>query len=216
MSRRAPLLVGAIAIVLSVAVFLGLVFPKMRQVNETQEELKAAQDQELSLQAELARLRDIRDRAPRIRRQLARFRRQVPEVADLPGLINEMQDIATESGVDFFSIAPANPEVTAGGAASQIPTTINVIGGFFQVDEFLFRLETLRRAAKVVTINIAAGPDQLPQISVTLSVEFYTTDTAAGPGAPPEGFEVPAPEQVPPPEEDETTPPEDEILPEGA
>jgi hypothetical protein len=60
-----------------------------------------------------------------------------------------------------------------------------VIGGFFPVDEFLFRLETLQRASKVPTITVSEGPDGLPQIQIQLEVRFFTTDAAAGPGAVP-------------------------------
>ncbi|MGH2709592.1 MAG: hypothetical protein ACRDH9_00095, partial [Actinomycetota bacterium] len=51
-------------------------------------------------------------------------------------------------------------------------------------DEFLFRLETLPRSSKVVTITVAEGTQGLPQIDVQLDVRFYTTDLEAGPGAP--------------------------------
>jgi hypothetical protein len=104
-------------------------------------------------------------------------------VADLPGLINQLQTAADISRVDFFAISPQPPAVTPDGRASQIPTTIQVIGGFFPVDEFLFRLETLPRAAKVNNISVTAGPAGLPQLDVSLETSFYTTDLQAGPGA---------------------------------
>ena len=125
-------------------------------------------------------------------------------MADLPGIINQIQTAADRSGVDFFSISPGDPVPAGGVTAAEIPVTIQVNGGFFQVDEFLFRLETLRRAAKVMSLTVSEGPDGFPQLSVTMNVLFYTTDVDAGPGAPVPAVS-PSPEASPTPGDDDTT-----------
>jgi hypothetical protein len=113
--------------------------------------------------------------------------------------------------VDFFSIAPGAPLVATGASATEIPAQIQIIGGFFAIDEFLFRLETMPRASKVVTITVAEGGAGLPEIDVALDVRFYTTDLEAGPGAPvplapgPEAVVSPSPEASPAPGETPTT-----------
>jgi Tfp pilus assembly protein PilO len=184
-NRRAPLIAGVIFVVLVlVAVFL-LVLPKIGDVGEAEDRLERVEQDEVALQTELSRLQEAAENAPQLRRELARFRRAVPPVADLPGLINLLQTAADTSGVDFFSIAPGAPVVAPQGGAAEIPASIQVIGGFFPVDEFLFRLETLQRASKVPTITVSEGPDGLPQIQIQLEVRFFTTDAAAGPGAVP-------------------------------
>jgi Tfp pilus assembly protein PilO len=177
-------------VVLVILAVAFLVLPKNSEVGEKRQDLQEAEEQEAVLQSELARLQALEEDLPRIRRQLAGFRRAVPAVADLPGLINQLQSAADVAGVDFFAITPAEPLPAVGGQATQIPARIQVIGGFFPVDELLFRLETLRRAAKVVSITITEGPDGAPQINVELEVRFFTTDLDAGPGAPVE-TEVP-------------------------
>jgi Tfp pilus assembly protein PilO len=183
-NRRAPLIAGLVFVVLAVAAVLLLVMPKMSDVGEAQDRLEGFEQDEVALQAELSRLQEAAENAPQLRRELAKFRRAVPPVADLPGLINLLQTAADTAGVDFFSIAPGTPVVASQGAA-EVPATIQVVGGFFPVDEFLFRLETLQRASKVPTVTVAEGPDGLPQINVQLEVRFYTTDVEAGPGAAP-------------------------------
>lgn len=184
MNRRAPLFIGIAFLLVAILAYFFLVSPKMGEVKEAEDALEEAQSEQTTLEAELARLQQAERDAPAIRRQLARIRQKLPPVADLPGLINLLQDAADTSGVDFFSVSPGDPEPDVTGRAAVIPAGIQVIGGFFPVDEFLFRLETLRRAAKVVTISTTEGPDGAPQLQITLAAEFYTTDTTAGPGAP--------------------------------
>ena len=65
-------------------------------------------------------------------------------------------------------------------------------GGYFAIDEFLFLLETLQRAAKVTTLAITPGTGgetttttSASTLQLQMTVEFYTTDTSAGPGSNP-------------------------------
>jgi Tfp pilus assembly protein PilO len=207
MNRRAPLIAAVIFLVLALLLFILLVFPTFGEISDTQDSLKQAENEEVLLQAELARLQAAQEDLPRLQRQLARFRRSIPPVADLPGLINQLQTAADVSGVDFFAISPGDPLPLAGGEVSEVPAQIQVIGTFFPVDEFLFRLETGHRASKVVNVAVAEGPDLLPQISVTLDVRFYTTDTDAGPGAAaPEPAARPSTSPSPSPTTSPTTP----------
>jgi Tfp pilus assembly protein PilO len=218
-NRRAPLIAGAVFAVLAVLVVVFLLMPKLGDVSDAQERLQEEEEQELVLEAELAQLREAAEEAEDVRRELAEFRRAVPPVADLPGLINQLQTAADISGVDFFAISPSVPVVTPDSRATQIPATIQVIGGFFPVDEFLFRLETLPRAAKVTSITVTEGPDQLPQLDVSVETSFYTTDLDAGPGAPPPaapGTETEAsPEASPGTEESPGVSPSPETSPEA-
>ncbi|MEX2458035.1 MAG: hypothetical protein WD770_03510, partial [Actinomycetota bacterium] len=166
MNRRAPLFTAiGMALLVIVVVFVAIL-PKMGEVGERREELERAQQDEAFLLGELNRLRAARAQLPEVRRRLAKFNQKVPASADLPGLIRLMQNAADASNLVFFSIAPGTPTPvggataplptappTDGGAvpppvvstvdASVIPAAVLVIGGFFEVDQFLFRLETL-------------------------------------------------------------------------
>ncbi|MDQ4005008.1 MAG: type 4a pilus biogenesis protein PilO [Actinomycetota bacterium] len=185
MNRRAPLIAAILVALLAILAVVFLVLPKMSDVDEAERRLDDAKAEELTLQAELSRLQEAEEDAGQLRRELARFRRAIPPVADLPGLINQLQTAADVAGVDFFAISPGIPAAAEAGQASEIPTQIQVIGGFFPVDAFLAELETIQRASKAVSITVAIGPDGAPQIDVQMDVRFYTTDLEAGPGAAP-------------------------------
>jgi Tfp pilus assembly protein PilO len=193
-NRRTPVIIGVVFLLVAVLAYFFLLSPKIGEVNEARQALETARQEQTVLEADLARLQQLERDAPQVRRQLARLRQQVPPVADLPGIINLLQNAADTSGVDFFSVSPGDPEPDATGMVAVIPAGIQIVGSFFPVDEFLFRLETLRRAAKVITLTVSEGAEGLPQIQANLAVEFYTTDTTAGPGAPlPEPSPTPSP-----------------------
>jgi Tfp pilus assembly protein PilO len=188
-SRRGPIIAGAVIAVVAVLAIFFLVLPKMNEVSKTQEDVAAAESQEAALRAQLASLKEAQANAPQVKAQIAKLSNEVPPTADLPALIRLLTAAADGSGVDFFTVAPGNPLLDPTGAFSTIPTAISVTGGYFALDQFLFRLESFPRAAKVTSVSIAPGSappgSTVNSLSMQLSVEFYTTDTSAGPGSVP-------------------------------
>ena len=197
MNKRAPIVAGVIAVLVALlAVFL-LVLPKMGDVNTAQTELQKAEDQEVNLAAQLNALQEAQAEAPETEQEIAAIDAQVPPTADLPSLFRLLQGAADRSAVDFFSFTPGTPVPNAAGSYSTIASQITVSGGYFAIDEFLFLLETLPRAAKVTTLAVtpsAAATGETTTSTSTLqlqvTVEFYTTDVSAGPGS------IPGPSEI--------------------
>ena len=192
MSRRGPIIAGAIIAVVAVLAVFFLVLPKMNEVTKARDELASAEAQETALRAQLASLKEAQANAPQVKAQIAKLSNEVPPTADLPALIRLLTAAADGSAVDFFTVAPGNPQLDPTGSFSSIPTSMSVTGGYFALDQFLFRLETLPRAAKVTNVSItpsggagAPGVTATNLLSMQLAVEFYTTDASAGPGSSP-------------------------------
>jgi Tfp pilus assembly protein PilO len=191
-NRRAPLFVAGGFALVAVLAFVLLVLPKMGQVGETQDELATAENEESSLQAQLQALQDAEAAAPETERQIAEIEDLVPPTADLPELFLLLQAAADGSAVDFFSFSPGTPLAAATGDHSVIQSQVTVTGGYFALDDFLFRLETLDRAAKVISISITPGAEGeggvtagTSALTMLMTVEFYTTDLSAGPASTP-------------------------------
>jgi Tfp pilus assembly protein PilO len=191
-SRRAPILVGIGFAILAAALFFLLVIPKSAEISKAEEDLAAAQQQESALRVQVAALQEAQAEAPQTKRDIQKVENMVPSTADLPALIRLLREAADRAAVDLFQFAPGTPVVNDTGQYSTISTTVNVTGSYFSLDDFLFRLESLPRAAKVT--NVAISPAGNTGASVTgsgsslnlqLTVEFYTSDLSAGPGSVP-------------------------------
>jgi Tfp pilus assembly protein PilO len=187
MNRRAPIIAAAIAVVVGLFLIFLLVLPKMREVGQTEDELQAAQDQEIALAAELRALQQAQEEAPETEQEIAAIDDAIPPTADLPALFRLLDSAASRAAVDFFSFTPGTPVVDPTSQYSTISSQVTVTGGYFAIDEFLFLLETLPRAAKVTTIAVTgtSGAEETTTSSLQLqmTVEFFTTDTSAGPGS---------------------------------
>lgn len=190
MNRRAPIIAGVISAVVALLAVVLLVLPKMGDVSTTEEELQSAEDQEVALAAQLAALQDAEAAAPKTEQEIGAIEEQVPPTANLPSLFRLLQGAADRSAVDFFSFSPGTPAPNAAGTYSSIASQVTVSGGYFAIDEFLFLLETLPRAAKVTTLAVtpsgaSTGGTTLStsNLQLQVTVEFYTTDVSAGPGS---------------------------------
>lgn len=190
MNRRAPIIAGVISAAVALLAVVLLVLPKMGDVSTTEEELQSAEDQEVALAAQLDALQDAEAAAPKTEQEIGAIEEQVPPTAELPSLFRLLQGAADRSAVDFFSFSPGTPAPNAGGTYSSIASQVTVSGGYFAIDEFLFLLETLPRAAKVTTLAVtpsgaSTGGTTLStsNLQLQVTVEFYTTDVSAGPGS---------------------------------
>ena len=184
MRNRKPLLLGLAVAGLAVIVLVALVLPKRSEVHAHAQKLVTAQQQGQALQAQIDALKQAKLDAPKTRRSLAGVEQQLPSTASLPSLLRLIRRAADTAAVDFVQISPGAPATgTTTGAYSTIPTQITTAGSYFSVEEFLYRLETLRRAVKVTNLTLGAGPHGLPQLEAQLTADVFTTDTSVGPGS---------------------------------
>jgi len=184
LGRRQPLLVGAGFAVLSLIVLLAVVMPKMSAVRSDQKKFDTAVQAGDQLTTQVAELEDAKAQAPTVQKQIASLKASIPNGAQLPKLIRQVQRAADAAAVDFVQVSPGTPSVTSTNY-STIPTQIGATGSYFAMTEFLYNLEHLPRAVKVTGITVGPGPDGLPQLTMSLTAEMYTADTNSGPGSQP-------------------------------
>ena len=190
-SRRAPLLAGIGVAVVIVAVVLFLVLPKMGEVSDAQTTLDAAVSEQQTLESQRNALLDAQERAPEAKATIAEVERLIPPVSDEPGLLLLLNNAAMASGLDVVSFAPSPGTFDETTGLSTIAVSLSGSGTYFDVTEFMYRIETLPRAAKMSTISLAPGgagegaTTSTSTLSFTGTLTLYTSDTSTGPGSVP-------------------------------
>ena len=183
---KTPLIAGGVGALLVLGIVVGLILPKAGQIRGKQKDLAKAKTVQSGLVLQLAELRGAAKEAPANRAKLAKLQVQVPELANLPDVIRQINTAADKSAADFVSISPTAGVSTTNTSVSAITTQLDVTGSYFAVDDFLYRLETMARISKVTNISLTPkGEGTGSDLSVTLTALFYTTDISTGPGSEP-------------------------------
>jgi Tfp pilus assembly protein PilO len=188
-NRRAPLFAALAVAGLAIVMILLLVLPKMGQVSTAQDQLDETRREGQTLESQLAALEDAKAAAPQARKTIAEVHRRIPPVADEPGLILLLQNAAIDAGIDLVSLSPGNPTLDPATNLSTIDVSVSATGTYFDITEFMYQIETLPRAAIVLSMNLAPGEESstsgVPLLTLTATVQTYTSDTSAGPGSEP-------------------------------
>src|SRR5207244_12392252 len=100
-----------------------------------------------------------------------------------PDFIRQVQGAATKAGVDLQSIAPSAPSDRPNATGvREIAVTVTINGGFFRVEDFLTRLESLRRVVRVNAIALTPQTDQLrgpTVLQASLSMKMFVVQANA-------------------------------------
>jgi Tfp pilus assembly protein PilO len=196
LGRRGPLVAaGASLVVALLAVFL-LVLPKRSEVAAANANLENQQRQEQQLRLKLAEYEADKSRNAENVAGIAKADERVPSTTDERSIIDLVSAAADQAGVDFASLDPGPVTPSTDGSYGVITTAIGVGGSYAQLIEFLHNLETLQRANRVLSGSVSSGGGGTgtsgtqslasDELSMTLSAEFYTSDTGAtaAPAAP--------------------------------
>lgn len=177
MSRQAVLLSALAALALAVASFFFLIKPKMDQVTELEAEAESIRAQQTQVQAEITQLQQVRAESPNLEAELAAIGSIVPDSPALPAALRQLQMAGDDAGVTLVSVAPARP-ATAGVEGlprlARIPVSLTLEGGYYQVVDFLRRVEDPVLTARGILVTaITVNPDEYPTLSVNVTAEMF-------------------------------------------
>jgi Tfp pilus assembly protein PilO len=173
MTRRTELLVAAVGIVLVFVLgALLLVRPKQQAAAEATADRNSAIAESQALQDQVRALESLKADAATLRARAELAKAEFPSTPGLPALVDALEDAADQAGVDLVSITPAAPKASADQPElAEIATGVNVKGGYFQIEDFLSRVENLVKGT---------GPERIPPRSVLVQSVSVTSGSGDG------------------------------------
>lgn len=183
MRRNVIILILAL-ILIAVAFFFLFFQPQGRNIEEARIAADDMERREQELELELRRLESLKAQAPELQAKLQKLDAAIPtNDPQLAQFILLVEEAANTSGIDWLSISPSVP-----APAEADPNTLvvsigmNVTGGYFQVQDFLVRLENLSRAVKISSISL--GPEELPALSASMQMTMFLSNAPQPVAAP--------------------------------
>lgn len=212
MKKQVPLtaVIAAALVIVAVVGYFLVVKPKQDATGSLDGQIAELQTQ---VDAAFAARRQGPEAAPQVTIRAAevfKLTKAMPNGDDMPGIMLELNSVASATGVEFRSITPAAPLPQTGYLA--VPINLTFVGSFYDLTDFLFRLRNLvvvrdgdlqarGRLFSLDSLDFHAGPNGFPEIEAALTVTAYVYSPA-----PPEGT---APAETAPSTTTTTPPPDD-------
>ena len=185
--RQVALICAGLLLVAVLGYFV-LVSPKRSTAHKL-----ATEKAQVDAQIERNRASSLARNLPTIRSaQVFRLTKAMPDNADIPDLILELNQLAVAAGISFDEIAPQTP--TSDNAYEIHPISLTFSGNFYSLADFLFRLRNLVRVHdhKLATtgrmlavsgVTFSEGDQKFPQIKAVLTVDSFVLSSAPAAGA---------------------------------
>lgn len=179
---RRNVLIFVLALVgVTVAYFFLAFNPQSNRISDTALQADEAEQRVRQLELDVARLEELQRQAPQLRERAARVDTAIPNDPQLAAFILQVQEASNASGIDWLSVSPSPPAAGQQPGVLEVNVAINVTGGYFQVQDFLVRMESLPRAVTIGSVNLGAGPRGLPHLSASLSMKMFVSSAPAAP-----------------------------------
>jgi Tfp pilus assembly protein PilO len=208
MTRTRQWTLGTAVVVLLILVggwFL-MVAPKHASADELRASTTTQESTNLTLQGQIATLKQQKAGLPAQEAKLATIRQHIPDNPALPSFIRTLSSLAKSSNVSLQTIAPVaptantSPAVTTTGTApsgvvpqlQQVGITINLLGTYANVELFLNKLESLKRSFLVTALQVTPGTagtscvtsgSGSPSLAVIITARVFDVSTIGVSGA---------------------------------
>lgn len=150
-SQKLIFAIVAVVVIAALAVFL-LVVPQISAMGRLDSEIEQADSDLAAAQTLLDRRQESKSRSAETESRLLRLLNELPESPEMPGLIIELQDAVNESGLEFVSITPQEPEAQEGYSA--VLLEMQLTGRWEDYVDLLQRLRRLTRQVRIVGFEV--------------------------------------------------------------
>jgi type II secretory pathway pseudopilin PulG len=130
---------------------------------------------------------------------LYRLTKAMPDQVDMAGILLELNQVASDSGITFEQITPSTTATPISGYLA-VPITVEFQGNFYDLSDFLYRLRnlvdirqgTLDATGRLFAIDEvdfaeAPPPPGFPQIRAHLVIDAFVYGTGTAPTVAPAG-----------------------------
>jgi Tfp pilus assembly protein PilO len=184
--KEVYIITAVVAVVLIVAWYFLLFSPTQTKISDLDGQIQSGNMALTTAQQEVARLESYKKTAPQSRAEIVRLGKMLPMSEGIPSMIVELTKTTAVSGVELDSITRGT---TVLGSPFGVQTVnLSVTGRFFDVEDFLYRLESYvafrnasfrvtGRLLQVTALNLTRGETPVSggtaPLTVTITLNAY-------------------------------------------
>ena len=170
---KEQILIGLTIVILLAVVFGVFVFkPQYDKFSDAQGKQTEEQQTQEKKKTELASLKGAKDNAAVTEAKSLSLSRRMPEEADLPTVLVELDELGKRHNVKVLDIAPT--EATASTGFSYIPVELKIAGTYFNITDFLYGIVKLPREYTLGNVDVEISDAGYPILSATVKAYAFT------------------------------------------
>jgi Tfp pilus assembly protein PilO len=170
--RQELVLAVAGALLVLVAGVMLAIRPTRQATAEARADRDAAAAESQTLRDQIKALEALKPKEAELKAQASLAKDEFPATPGLPALVDALQDSASQAGVDLGTVSPSTPQAsTLNPQLAEITTTVAVSGGYFEIQDFLVRLENLVKGS---------DPSRVPPRSVLVKSVNLSNNAEGG------------------------------------
>jgi Tfp pilus assembly protein PilO len=184
MSRKVILIAMVALFGIAAIWYVGLWAPQGASLRKAQASATSAEQKESTLKAQVATLQRQRAGLPALQAQLDQLNQAVPAAVGIDKVIDNVNAVALASGVTLSSLTPPLLAATAAGAASvssavSMTVTVAVSGTYFQLVDFINKLNSMPRLAVVDSFSLGTPDKATGKIATSISARVFVAPAPA-------------------------------------
>lgn len=113
----------------------------------------------------------MRETSHELENKLTAFTEAIPGEQRIGAFLEALDQIARDAGLTGKNVKPAQPVV--GDEVACLPIQVEVSGTFASIHEFLRRVETLPRLARIQRVELAGGDDLGGELVSSVMMQVY-------------------------------------------
>lgn len=171
-------LIGVLVAVLITALWYFFVASPINERKAVaQTDLETAQTEEFTLRTTLSRLKKIEENQLEYATAIGQLETAIPATPRLAELIDDLNFLADENGLDWKSSSYALPTLIAGTDLYEIGVSVQVQGQFFELLGYLYGIADLDRIVRVDSVALQSSSDEagFHSMTATISGVVFTT-----------------------------------------
>lgn len=180
---RVPLAAAGVGVLVVLGFWFFVHQPRADRLEDVDAEAEQLTAEQQTVRRHIARLEAIAAEEERVRADLRTAREMIPEDAQQPALLSQLQDAADAADVSLDGITLGDPAPVQGAPApnepgtvlAELPVTLRLEGDYFALVELFRRVETdVDRAVLVDDVHLTEGEDGFPALSGVASGLAYS------------------------------------------
>jgi type IV pilus assembly protein PilO len=170
-SRQLVIIVILLCLLLDIMIMFFLIWPQYRGMVSEISNLRDLEERYRNNVKVAKELVKLAGKSYETEAELQKTVIQLPESDDVASLMSEMSVLMTDSGLELTSVSPELPAELE--EYYNINVNTNMSGTYFNLLDFLYKLENMPRVIRVKQVIISSGESGFPELNITVKFSSY-------------------------------------------